>query len=110
LAKAHLLLDESKEAKNVLLPFHEKQKDDFNLNFYLGAASQNLEEYEEAVGYYQKALSQRGDVVAVLNSIGECHLALDNQDQAVQAWEKSLEINPNQEEVKLRLAALKEEK
>ncbi len=110
LAKTHLVLDENREAKSVLLPFHEKHVDHFSLNFYLGAASQNLEEYEEAVGYYQKALSQRGDVVAVLNSIGECHLVLDNQAQAVKAWEKSLEVNPNQEEVKQRLAVLKEEK
>jgi len=107
LAKTYLLLDEDKQAKDILLPFHEKQRDDFSLNFYLGAASQNLEEYEAAVGFYQEALSQRGNVCSVLNSIGECLLVLDNQAQAVKAWEKSLEVNPNQEEIKQHLAAVK---
>jgi len=46
----------------------------------------------------------------VLNSIGECHFRLGNKDQAIKAWEKSLEINPSQEDIKKRLTAAREER
>lgn len=110
LVKAHIFLDENEEAKNILLPFHEKQRESFDLYFYLGVVSQELDEYDEAITYYQKAASHRGNVIAVLNSIGECHLMLGNKDQAIQAWEKSLEVNSNQEDIKERIASIKEEK
>jgi len=83
LAKTHIFLDENKEARNILLPFHEKERGNFDLFFYLGVVSQELDEYEEVITYYQKAASQRGNVIAVLNSIGECHLMLGNKDQAI---------------------------
>jgi tetratricopeptide (TPR) repeat protein len=108
LAKIYVLLDKNEEVKQILLPFNEKQRENFELYFYLGVVTQELEEYEEAISFYQKALSQRGNVIVVLNSIGECHLMLGNKEQAVEAWEKSLEINPNQEEIKKRLIAVKE--
>jgi len=110
LAKTYILLEKNEEAKQILLPFHEDQIESFDLDFYLGVVSQELREFKDAVVYYQKALSQRGNVITVLNSIGECYLMLGNRDQAVHTWEKSLEINPNQEDIKKRLAVAKEKK
>lgn len=110
LAKTYILLEKNEEAKQILLPFHEDQIESFDLDFYLGVVSQELREFKDAVVYYQKALSQRGNVITVLNSIGECYLMLGNRDQAVHSWEKSLEINPNQEDIKKRLAVAKEKK
>jgi tetratricopeptide (TPR) repeat protein len=110
LAKIYILLEKSEEAKQILLPFHEEQIDSYDLDFYLGVVSQKLREFKDAVAYYQKALSQRGNVITILNSIGECYLMLGNRDQAVEAWEKSLEIKPKQEDIKKRLAVAKEKK
>jgi tetratricopeptide (TPR) repeat protein len=43
-----------------------------------------------------------------LNSLGECYFKLGNNEQALRAWEKSLEINPKQEKIKKLIEQLKE--
>ena len=63
---------------------------------------------EEAIYYYQRALSHRGNVVAILNSLGECYFKLGNNEQALRAWKKSLEINPKQEKIKKIIEQIKE--
>ncbi|MBN2409418.1 MAG: tetratricopeptide repeat protein, partial [Candidatus Aminicenantes bacterium] len=40
--------------------------------------------------------------------IGECYAQLGNPEEARIAWEKSLEISPNQEEIRKKLEELKE--
>jgi len=55
----------------------------------------------------QNALSYRGNMLEILNSIGTCYLELGNNEEALQAWEKSLEVNPNQETIKKIVEELK---
>jgi len=43
----------------------------------------------------------------LLNALGECYFRLGIRDEALAAWEKSLEINPNQPEVIKRVKAIK---
>jgi len=44
----------------------------------------------------------------VLNAIGTCYVQLGDTEEARTAWEKSLEISPNQQEIKKKLESLKE--
>jgi tetratricopeptide (TPR) repeat protein len=46
-------------------------------------------------------------MVEILNSIGTCYLELGNTGEALRAWEKSLEVNPNQETIKKIVEELK---
>jgi predicted negative regulator of RcsB-dependent stress response len=39
--------------------------------------------------------------------MGDCYLQSGQTAEAVRAWERSLEINPNQEEVKKRIDSLR---
>ena len=73
----------------------------------LGQASQALGEYGEAVAYFKDFLSRFGTNLQVLNSIGECYFRLNNMEEALIAWEKSLEIDPNQEDLKKKVDLIK---
>lgn len=81
-------------------------------DFYqlLGQACQALGELAEAVGYYKEYLNRVGTSVDVLNTIGDCYVRLGDPDNAQVAWQKSLELNPNQEKIRTQVKALKEKK
>lgn len=74
----------------------------------LGEACQELGELAEAVGYYKESLNRMGTNLEVLNAIGDCYARLGDPENALAAWQKSLELNPNQESVRTRMRALKE--
>jgi len=106
-ARALLILKDHKKVRDVLTPFVEAKEEKFALFYYLGEASKSGGQYEEAIVYYQKARNQKGDVVEILNSIGSCYLELGNKEEALRAWEKSLEINPDQEQIRKATKELK---
>lgn len=98
---------EYRRAKTVLFPFSESPQKNYPALSLLGACCQALEEYKEAVAFYKTFLSHAGTNLNVLNSIGECYFRLGNRKEALIAWEKSLEINPGQEELKKAVNRLK---
>ena len=95
--------------KQIVLPFvREKQKYEFLL--VLGQAHQALGEYAEAVAVYKEYLTRFGTNLNVLNSIGDCYYRLGNIPEALVAWNRSLQINPNQERIKALVKSLEEKK
>ena len=68
------------------------------------------EPYPEAIGLYKDYLSHFGTNIAILNAIGECQQKLGNAAEALVAWEKSLQIEPNQPALKDKVRALKDKK
>jgi len=104
------LLFERKEypkVKEILIPFLENPQKDFKFLSLLGASYQSLEEYESAIAAYKKYLSHYGTNLNILNSIGKCYFQLGNIKEALIAWEKSLEIDAQQEELKKLVDTLK---
>ncbi len=93
--------------REILLPFEQAGQEDFSLFFHLGRASKEVGELEAAITYFQKALSHRGNIAEILNLIGECYLQLGNVEEALRAWEASLEIVPEQENIKNLVEQLK---
>jgi tetratricopeptide (TPR) repeat protein len=106
-SRALLISKEFKKVRDILAPFVEAKDMNFDLFYYLGEASKSINQYEEAIYYYQDALSYRGNVVEILNSIGSCYLELGNMEEALRVLEKSLEVNPNQETIKNIVEELK---
>lgn len=102
-----MTLKEYHKVREILIPFKQDGAMSFGLFYTLGKASKELGKLEEAIVFYQQALSQRGNVVEVLNSIGECYYQLGNNEQAIRAWEKSLETYPEQTELKKFVESLK---
>ncbi|MEW5900461.1 MAG: tetratricopeptide repeat protein [Acidobacteriota bacterium] len=67
---------------------------------FRGQSCKVLAELEAAISYYKDYLSHFGANVQILNAIGECYDQLGNTPEALVAFEKSLEIGPDQEKIK----------
>ena len=98
------------EAKKILLPFLETSQDDKKFLRLLGQASRKLGQFGEAIDYYKQYLAYYGTNLQILNAIGYCYFSTGNKEEALIAFEKSLEINPKQEEIKKIVSSLKDEK
>ena len=63
----------------------------------------------QAISYYENHIVHYGITFPVLTLLGDCYFRLGNTDEAVKAWEKSLEINPNQDQIKKLVDSLKKQ-
>lgn len=109
LAKAYYSLAEYKKIESVLLPFlNQAQPPNFEVLFLMGKAYQNMGEFNKAIDIFNKAISHHGINVNLLNVLGECYFQIGNVKKALDTWEKSLEINPDQPQIKKNVKALRE--
>jgi len=100
---------EFQRVKQIAAPFMQDERKNEFLQI-MGNSSQALGELVEAISFYQEYLSFYGTNIFILNSIGDCYFQLNNTEEALNAWEKSLEISPDQEKIKTRVKNLKEKK
>lgn len=111
LAQVYMALAEYKKIEPVLRPFLEQpQPPKYEVFFIAGKACQSSGELRKALEVFDKAISHYGLNIHLLNSIGECHFQLGEPNEAKAAWQKSLEIDPNQPLIKKSVEALKEKK
>ena len=111
LARAYLTLAEYIKIEPVLLPFlNQQEPPSYELLFILGKAYQLSGELQKALETFDKALSLYGVNTNLLNSIGQCYFQLGIPNEALAAWEKSLEINPEQPEIQKNVKVLKQKK
>ncbi|MCI4444430.1 MAG: GWxTD domain-containing protein [Candidatus Aminicenantes bacterium] len=106
------LLYAEKQYQNVLAvaaPFVNNQQN-YDFLEVLGKSSQALNKYEEAINYYKQYLSHFGTNINILNAIGECYFQLGEYDEALYAWERSLQLEPDQEKIKAQIKTIKEKK
>jgi len=75
-----------------------------------GAARQELGAYAEAIAHYKDYLSHFGTNIGILNSIGDCYVKLGSAAEALAAWERSLQLEPNQPALREKVKALKDKK
>jgi len=100
---------EYQKVKEIALPFLKEWKK-YEFLSVLGKSCQALGEYAEAIAYYKDYLTRFGTNIQILNSTGECYYRLGNVEEALIAWEKSLEISPNQEDLKKTVESIKRQK
>ena len=86
-------------------PFYRDKKN-FEFAQYLGESAQALGRYGEAIGFYKDYLTSFGTNLLVLNAIGDCYVKTGDLAGAMTVWRKSLELNPNQTELKSKLAEI----
>ncbi len=111
LAQTYMVLDEYKKVESVLLPFLDQPEPPrYEIFLLMGKSYQNSGELSKAVDIFDKSISHYGLNINLLNSLGECYFQLGNSEEALAAWEKSLEINPNQPKIKKNVNALKGKK
>lgn len=111
LAKIYMLQREFGRIEPLLLPFLNQEKPPAYELFYLqGKAYQGAGELAKAVEVFDKAVSHYGVNIYLLNSLGDCYFQLGKYREALVVWGKSLELDPNQPQVKKSVEALKEKK
>jgi GWxTD domain-containing protein len=106
-AEALFVSKEYTTIEEILEPFLNKEVEDYVLYISLGRASQGLRKYDKAIAHYQKFMEHEGLNYEILNEVGQCQMALGALEEAVRAWARSLEINPDQPEIKKCLDVLK---
>jgi len=110
LAQACWILGEISRIPELLSPFVGQPQVTYEILDLLGRSWQRLGQWNKAIEVFDKAVEQFGTNPRLLNTLGECYLALGRKEEARVVWEKSLELNPDQAEIKKKLAALKEKK
>jgi len=77
----------------------------YEVLFLMGESYQKLGEFGKAIAAFDKTINSYGINSNVLNAVGSCHMSLGNSAEALEAWEKSLEINPDQPVIRKNIAA-----
>ncbi len=98
------------EVLDILTPFvqgTEPQHAAYNL---IGRSCQILGQYPLAIESFQAYLAHFGTNLRILNDLGECHFQLGNREDALVAWKKSLELDPDQKEIQEKVNTLEGKK
>jgi Flp pilus assembly protein TadD len=94
------------DAWAVLQPLSDAAKDNLDLALLLGRAELAVGRYDEAVARFRRALESFGLNTQILNELGEGYARLGQKTEALAAWKKSLELDPNQPAIQEKIAAL----
>ncbi len=102
-------LKEYQTVKEIAQSFLDKPE---KHEFYgiLGQSCQALGELADAISHYKNYLAYYGTNIQILNSAGDCYYQLGNTEEALTAWEKSLELNPKQDNLRKLVESIKEKK
>lgn len=107
LAQAYFTLKNYVQMRQILLPFSGSEKTPYQVYLLLGKSHQALGKYDEAISTYQEAMSRYGINIVLLNSLGDCYDRLGLKDKALAAWQKSVELKPDQPEIKTKIEKIK---
>jgi len=107
LAQVCFVVKDYGRAKNVLFPFRDSSKPDYDVLLTLSRVHQALGEFDQAIAVINQAILHYGINTNLLNSLGESYYRLSDLKQALAAWTKSLEIDPDQQEIKDKVESLK---
>jgi GWxTD domain-containing protein len=111
LARLYLKSEEYVKIESILAPFLDKsERPAYELLFIMGQTYQKLGKLDRTIDVYTKAVDSYGLNINLLNTLGDCYFQLGKPQEALIVWEKSLEINSNQPQIKKNVEALKEKK
>jgi GWxTD domain-containing protein len=103
-------LQRHQEVLDILTPFVQGTEPQHAAYNILGKSFQTLGQYPQAIESFQAYLTHFGTNLRVLNDLGECHFQLGNREDALVAWKKSLELDPNQKEIQEKVNTLEGKK
>ncbi len=76
---------------------------------YYGNLLNHAEQYQEALGYYERALSTSPDKVSILQTIGQTYLAMGETHKALEYFERASVLAPQDQRFQESLKNFKEE-
>ena len=104
------ILRRYEKVKTTLLPFVQGEEKNHDCLELLGKTHQALGEYDKAIENYKEYLDHFGTNLKILNAIGDCYWSVGNKEEALVAWKKSLELEPNQEDIQGKVRSLEGKK
>ena len=108
LARVYLALENPPAVVKTLAPFMTPEKTGkYDTSLLAAEALKRMGELGRAVELLDKAVVHYGVNAVLLNSIGECYEGLGKTKEALAAFEKSLELSPDQPEVRKKVEELK---
>jgi GWxTD domain-containing protein len=120
LARAHMALAEYPKALQVLSPFISRSErtpseafvvsDLYGIYLLAGEAYRRTGDFGRAIEVLDRALNRFGVNAVLLNAIGESYLGLGKPSEALAAFEKSLQLSPDQPEVRKKAEELKKKR
>jgi GWxTD domain-containing protein len=111
LARVYLVRAEYSKAIQVLTPFLGRaQGIKYEMYMLAGDVFRKSGEFAKAVEVLNMAVSHYGVNASVLNAIGESNLGLGRLAEALAAFEKSLQLSPDQPEIRKKIEELKKNK
>jgi len=96
-----------RRVKDVLRPWSDADDAAAEVLALYGQACHALGEFQDAAAVYAKYLARYGANIDILNYLGTCHFQLGNTAEALKAWEKSLELKPDQERLRALVDSVK---
>ncbi len=106
LANAYLRERRPDDALALLRPLESTFPDQYEVVAGLGFALYIKGDFEHAVSYLDHARQIRPPDVLLLNADGDSHQQLGHVEQAKDAFQRSLQLDPNQPDIKERLEKL----
>jgi len=107
LARAYFGKGDYAKVIDILSPLKEVQE--LEILELLGRSYYAIEDYRNAVVYFKRALVVGGGSVTIINSIGSCYLKINDPGEALKAFEKSLQLSPDQPEIRQWVDRLKKD-
>jgi GWxTD domain-containing protein len=106
---ARLHLDEKRpiEAVRLLEPAYAQNKDNAEVLLLLGDALFESRNYARAAKLYEEAIILRPPTANLFNALAVSYAQQGNSEKAIHYLERSLELDPNQEQVKELMEKLK---
>jgi GWxTD domain-containing protein len=90
---------EFQKAVELLKPY-DRPEAPAELLSLLGRSFHSLNQPGEAVIYYEQYLNRFGVNLEILNYLGSCYYQLGDKEKALNLWERSLDLDPNQKKLK----------
>ena len=106
LAQAYLHKARVDEAYQLLAPMEQQFSEVYEVVAGLGYVFYYKEQDDKAIGYLERARSIRPPDTILLNSLGNSYFRLGNIEKARETFERSLEMNHDQPEIREQLSTL----
>ncbi|MGH9320147.1 MAG: tetratricopeptide repeat protein, partial [Vicinamibacteria bacterium] len=106
-ARAEILGGRANEGEQTALEALAREASDVDALALLGLARFRLQKYTEAAEAYQKAIEAGGEDVEILNALGETEYAMGDREAAVSTLTRSLDLAPDQPQVREFLEEVK---